>query len=46
MLHRLGLLAPRPRRHFPKNDLRDVDSLGELRVGLNIVDLRPRPPMG
>jgi uncharacterized membrane protein YccC len=39
MLHRLGLLAPRLAA-IPENDLRDVDSLGELRVGLNIVDLR------
>jgi uncharacterized membrane protein YccC len=39
MLHRLGLLAPRL-AVIPENDLRDVDSLGELRVGLNIVDLR------
>jgi len=39
MLNRLGLLAPRLAA-IPDSDLRDVDILGELRVGLNIVDLR------
>jgi uncharacterized membrane protein YccC len=39
MLHRLGLLVPRLAA-IPENDLRDVDNLGDLRVGLNIVDLR------
>ncbi len=39
MLNRLGLLAPRLAA-IAESDLRDVDSLGELRVGLNIVDLR------
>jgi uncharacterized membrane protein YccC len=39
MLNRLGLLAPRLAA-VPDSDLRDVDSLGELCVGLNIVDLR------
>jgi uncharacterized membrane protein YccC len=39
MLHRLGLLAPRLAA-IPESDIPDVDSLGELRLGLNIVDLR------
>ena len=39
MLHRLGLLVPRLAA-IPENELLDVDNLGELRVGLNIVDLR------
>jgi uncharacterized membrane protein YccC len=39
MLHRLGLLAPRLAA-IPENDLHNVDGLGELRAGLNIVDLR------
>jgi len=38
-LHRLGLLAPRLAA-IPEDNLRDVDSLVELRVGINIVDLR------
>ncbi|WP_245424080.1 FUSC family protein [Methylovirgula sp. 4M-Z18] len=39
MLNRIGLLAPRLAA-IPQNDLHSVDSLAELRVGLNIVDLR------
>jgi hypothetical protein len=39
MLNRLGLLAQRL-AIIPDSDLRDVDGLGELRVGLNIIDLR------
>jgi uncharacterized membrane protein YccC len=39
MLNRLGLLAPRLAA-IADSDLRDADSLSELRVGLNIVDLR------
>jgi uncharacterized membrane protein YccC len=39
ILHRLGLLAPRLAA-IPASDLCDVDTLGELRVGLNIIDLR------
>lgn len=39
MLNRLGLLAPRL-ASIDDGDLRDPDSLSELRVGLNIVDLR------
>ncbi|SDS83308.1 FUSC family protein [Bradyrhizobium canariense] len=39
MLNRLGLLAPRLAA-IGDGDLRDADSLSELRVGLNIVDLR------
>jgi uncharacterized membrane protein YccC len=39
MLNRLGLLAQRL-ADIPDSDLRDVDGLGELRVGLNIIDLR------
>jgi Fusaric acid resistance protein family len=39
MLNRVGLLAPRLAA-IPGSDLRDVDRLCELRVGLNIIDLR------
>ncbi|MBC7576627.1 MAG: FUSC family protein [Tardiphaga sp.] len=39
MLNRIGLLAPRLAA-MPDSALRDVDNLRELRVGLNIVDLR------
>src|SRR5882757_6119325 len=39
MLNRVGLLAPRLAA-IPEGDLRDVDHLDELRVGLNIIDLR------
>lgn len=39
MLNRVGLLAPRYAA-IPERDLRDVDRLCELRVGLNIIDLR------
>jgi uncharacterized membrane protein YccC len=39
MLNRIGLLAPRLAA-IPDSELRDVDNLRELRVGLNIVDLR------
>ncbi|MDB5504200.1 MAG: hypothetical protein JWR89_4102 [Tardiphaga sp.] len=39
MLNRIGLLAPRLAA-LPDSDLRNVDNLRELRVGLNIVDLR------
>ncbi len=39
MLNRLGLLAPRLAA-IPESYLRQVDGLSELRVGLNIVDLR------
>src|SRR5258707_6988223 len=39
MLNRLGLLAQRL-AIIPDSDLRDIDGLGELRVGLNIIDLR------
>jgi hypothetical protein len=39
MLNRVGLLAPRLAL-IPDSDLRNVDSFSELRVGLNIVDLR------
>jgi uncharacterized membrane protein YccC len=39
MLNRVGLLAPRLAL-IPDSDLRNVDSLSELRVGLNIIDLR------
>jgi len=39
MLNRIGLLAPRLAA-MPGSALRDVDNLRELRVGLNIVDLR------
>jgi uncharacterized membrane protein YccC len=39
MLNRVGLLAPRLAA-IPESDLRDVDRLCELRVGLNIIDLR------
>jgi hypothetical protein len=39
MLNRIGLLAPRLAA-LPDSALRNVDSLRELRVGLNIVDLR------
>jgi len=39
MLNRIGLLAPRLAA-LPGSELRNVDNLRELRVGLNIVDLR------
>jgi uncharacterized membrane protein YccC len=39
MLNRIGLLAPRLAA-LPDSELRNVDNLRELRVGLNIVDLR------
>jgi uncharacterized membrane protein YccC len=39
MLNRLGLLAPRLAA-IADSDFRGADSLSELRVGLNIVDLR------
>ncbi|MDB5616282.1 FUSC family protein [Tardiphaga sp.] len=39
MLNRIGLLAPRLAA-MPNSELGKFDSLGELRVGLNIVDLR------
>jgi uncharacterized membrane protein YccC len=39
MLNRIGLLAPRLEA-LKQNELRNVDNLRELRVGLNIVDLR------
>jgi uncharacterized membrane protein YccC len=39
MLDRLGLLAQRARA-IPETDRRDLDSLRQLRVGLNIIDLR------
>jgi uncharacterized membrane protein YccC len=39
MLDRLGLLAQRLAA-IPDADRRDVDSLSQLRVGLNIIDLR------
>ncbi len=39
MLNRLGLLASRLAA-IPMSDRRDVDSLSQLRVGLNIIDLR------
>lgn len=39
MLNRIGLLAPRLAA-LKDSDLRNVDNLRELRVGLNIVDLR------
>jgi uncharacterized membrane protein YccC len=39
VLNRVGLLAPRYAA-IPESDLRDVDRLCELRVGLNIIDLR------
>lgn len=39
MLNRIGQLAPRLAA-IPQSDLHSVDSLAELRVGLNIVDLR------
>jgi uncharacterized membrane protein YccC len=39
MLNRIGLLAPRLTA-IPDSTLRNVDNLRELRVGLNIVDLR------
>jgi uncharacterized membrane protein YccC len=39
MLNRIGLLAPRLAA-LPDSALRKVDNLRELRVGLNIVDLR------
>jgi uncharacterized membrane protein YccC len=39
MLNRIGLLAPRLAA-MPDSALRKVDNLRELRVGLNIVDLR------
>ncbi|MEH2479642.1 putative membrane protein YccC [Nitrobacteraceae bacterium AZCC 2146] len=39
MIYRIGLLAPRLAA-LPDSDLRNVDNLRELRVGLNIVDLR------
>ncbi len=38
-LNRLGLLAQRL-AIIPESDRRDVDSLSQLRVGLNIIDLR------
>lgn len=39
MLNRIGLLAPRLAA-LKDSDLRKVDNLRELRIGLNIVDLR------
>lgn len=39
MLNRIGLLAPRLAA-IPDSPLRRIDNLRELRVGLNIVDLR------
>lgn len=39
MLDRLGLLAQRLSA-IPETDRRDLDSLSQLRVGLNIIDLR------
>jgi uncharacterized membrane protein YccC len=39
MLHRLGLLVQRI-AFISENDRRDADSLTQLRVGLNIIDLR------
>jgi uncharacterized membrane protein YccC len=39
MLNRIGLLAPRLVA-LPDSELHNVDNLRELRVGLNIVDLR------
>jgi uncharacterized membrane protein YccC len=39
MINRIGLLAPRLAA-LPDSELRNVDNLRELRVGLNIVDLR------
>ncbi len=39
MLNRIGQFAPRLAA-IPQSDLHSVDSLAELRVGLNIVDLR------
>jgi uncharacterized membrane protein YccC len=39
MINRIGLLAPRL-ASIPQGDLHGVDTLRELRVGLNIVDLR------
>ncbi|QIG97077.1 FUSC family protein [Bradyrhizobium sp. 6(2017)] len=39
MLHRLGLLAQRV-AFISESDRRDTDSLVQLRIGLNIIDLR------
>src|SRR5262249_41122141 len=39
MLHRLGLLVQRV-AFVSENDRRDADSLAQLRVGLNIINLR------
>jgi len=39
MLHRLGLLVQRV-AYISESDRRDTDSLAQLRIGLNIIDLR------
>jgi uncharacterized membrane protein YccC len=39
MLHRLGLLVQRI-AYISESDRRDADSLAQLRIGLNIIDLR------
>jgi hypothetical protein len=41
MVDRIGLLTPRLAMAGPQQDLHAVDALGEVRVGLNMVQLLP-----